>query len=129
VAFKNIGKQRDILIEHLERVGTRETAGLQRFLEVLGTIAGVSTLLGLLGTISGMIKIFSVISQQSTVNPTALAAGISEALITTFARLVVAIPVIVMHRYLQTKADAYAEEMEEHSVDLMELLTEKAVQH
>lgn len=129
VAFKNIGKQRDILIEHLERVGTRETSRLQRFLEVLGTIAGISTLLGLLGTISGMIKIFSVISTQSTVNPTALAAGISEALITTYAGLVVAIPVIVMHRYLQTKADAYAEEMEEHSVGLMELLTEKGVQH
>ena len=76
-----------------------------------------------------MIEIFSVISMQSTVNPTALAAGISEALITTYAGLVVAIPVIVMHRYLQTKADAYAEEMEEHSVGLMELLTEKAVQH
>jgi biopolymer transport protein ExbB len=41
-----------------------------------------------------MIKIFSVIFTQSTVNPTALAAGISEALITTYAGLFVAIPVI-----------------------------------
>jgi len=76
-----------------------------------------------------MIKIFSVIFTQSTVNPTALAAGISEALITTYAGLFVAIPVIDDASVSVSKADAYVEEMEEHSVGLMESLTENAVQH
>jgi biopolymer transport protein ExbB len=125
VALKNIGKRREIIKEYLEEVGRQETAALERFVEGLGTIAGVSTLLGLLGTISGMIKIFSVISTQAAVNPSSLAGGISEALITTFAGLTVAIPTIVMHRYLQSKADVLILEMEEHSIRLVDLLKEK----
>ena len=77
------GQPRDIVKDHLEEAGRQEAAGLERFVDTLGTIAGVSTLLGLLGTISGMIEIFSVISTQSAVNPATLAGGISEALITT----------------------------------------------
>jgi biopolymer transport protein ExbB len=125
VALKNIGKRREIIKEYLEEVGRQETAALERFVEGLGTIAGVSTLLGLLGTISGMIKIFSVISTQAAVNPSSLAGGISEALITTFAGLTVAIPTIVMHRYLQSKADVLILEMEEHSIRLVDLLKDK----
>ncbi|HWP56398.1 MAG TPA: MotA/TolQ/ExbB proton channel family protein [Candidatus Acidoferrales bacterium] len=125
VALKNIGKRREIIKEYLEEVGRQETAALERFVEALGTIAGISTLLGLLGTVSGMIKIFSVISTQAAVNPASLAGGISEALITTYAGLTVAIPTIVMHRYLQSKADALVLEMEDHSIRLVDLLKEK----
>jgi len=125
VALKNIGRKREIIKEYLEEVGRHETAALEHFVEVLGTIAGISTLLGLLGTVSGMIKIFSVISTQAAVNPGSLAGGISEALITTYAGLTVAIPTIVMHRYLQSKADNMILEMEEHSIRLVDLLKEK----
>jgi biopolymer transport protein ExbB len=83
---------------------------------------GVSTLLGLLGTISGMITIFSVISAQATVNPASLAGGISEALITTYAGLTVAIPSLVMYKYLQSKTTALILEMEQHSIRLVDLL-------
>ena len=62
------GQRRDVVKDHLEEAGRQEAAGLERFVDTLGTIAGVSTLLGLLGTISGMIEIFSVISTQSAVN-------------------------------------------------------------
>jgi biopolymer transport protein ExbB len=125
VALKNIGKRREIIKEYLEEVGRQESASLERFVEGLGTIAGVSTLLGLLGTVSGMIQIFSVISAQTTVNPAALAGGISEALITTYAGLTVAIPTIVMYKYLQSKANALVLEMEEYSIRLVDLLKEK----
>ena len=100
---------------------------LERFVETLGTIAGISTLLGLLGTISGMIKIFSVIATQTVVNPSSLAGGISEALITTLAGLSVAIPTIVMHRYLQTKTGAMTLEMERLSIRFMDLLKDEEV--
>ena len=99
--------------------------GLERFVEGLGTIAGVSTLLGLLGTISGMIKMFAVVSTQTVVNPITLAGGISEALVTTYAGLTVAIPALVMYKYLQSKTNALILEMEDHSIRLVELLKEK----
>jgi len=126
VGIKNFGKRREIIKEYLEEVGRQESASLQRFVEALGTISGVSTLLGLLGTISGMITIFSVISSQAAVNPASLAGGISEALITTYAGLTVAIPSLVMYKYLQSKTDALILEMEQHSIRLVDLLKEDA---
>jgi biopolymer transport protein ExbB len=124
VGIKNFGRPREAIKEHLEEVGRQEGASLERFVEGLGTIAGVSTLLGLLGTISGMIKIFSVISNQAVVNPGSLAGGISEALITTYAGLSVAIPTIVMYKYLQSKSNALILEMERRSIRLVDLLKE-----
>ncbi|MPZ76668.1 MAG: MotA/TolQ/ExbB proton channel family protein [Deltaproteobacteria bacterium] len=125
VGLKNYGKKREIIKEYLEEVGRHESAALERFVEALGTISGVSTLLGLLGTISGMITIFSVISAQSIVNPASLAGGISEALITTYAGLTVAIPSLVMYKYLQSKTTALILEMEQHSIRLVDLLKEE----
>ncbi len=122
VALRVSGQPRGIVKEHLEEAGRQEAAGLERFVDTLGTIAGVSTLLGLLGTISGMIEIFAVISSQTAVNPGTLAGGISEALITTMVGLSVAIPVIVMHRYLLNKANALILEMERLSTRFMDLL-------
>jgi biopolymer transport protein ExbB len=114
-----------VIKETLEEVGRQESAALERFVEGLGTISGVSTLLGLLGTISGMINIFSGISAQTVVNPGALAGGISEALVTTYAGLSVAIPSLVMYKYLQSKTNRLILRMEAHSIRLVELLKEK----
>jgi biopolymer transport protein ExbB len=125
VGIKNFGKKREVIKEYVEEVGRHESAALERFVEALGTISGVSTLLGLLGTISGMITIFSVISAQAVVNPASLAGGISEALITTYAGLTVAIPALVMYKYLQSKTQALILEMEQHSIRLVELLKDQ----
>ena len=122
VGLRVAGQSRDIVKDHLEEAGRQEAAGLERFVDTLGTIAGVSTLLGLLGTISGMIEIFAVISTQTAVNPGTLAGGISEALITTMVGLSVAIPVIVMHRYLLNRANALILEMERLSTRFMDLV-------
>ena len=126
VGVRVAGQRRDVMKEHLEEAGRQEAAGLERFVDTLGTIAGVSTLLGLLGTISGMIEIFSVISTQSVVDPATLAGGISEALVTTLAGLSVAIPTVVMHRYLLNKANALTLEMERLCTRFMDLLSEDA---
>ncbi len=125
IGIKNFGRKREVIKEYLEEVGRQESASLERFVEGLGTIAGVSTLLGLLGTISGMIQIFSVISTQTVVNPGSLAGGISEALITTYAGLSVAIPTLVMYKYLQSKTQTLILQMEEHSIRLVDLLKQK----
>ena len=127
VGIKNFGRRREFIKEYLEEVGRQESASLERFVEGLGTIPGISTLLGLLGTVSGMIKIFSVISAETVVNPQTLAGGISEALITTFAGLSVAIPSLIMYKYLQSRTHSLIMEMEDHSIRLVELLKERGV--
>jgi len=80
-------------------------AYLGRSLNALGTIGVVAPLLGLLGTITGMIRAFDAISRAGVGDPGAVAGGISEALITTASGLIIAIPAIVLHRYLTGRAD------------------------
>jgi biopolymer transport protein ExbB len=125
VGLTNYGKKREMIKELIEEVGRREASLLGKYIESLSTIASVSTLLGLLGTIAGMIKIFSVISSESVVNPSTLAGGISEALYTTAAGLTVAIPTIVFYRYVSGKSNTLVMEMEECSVQMVELIKEK----
>ena len=127
VGINNFGKKREIIKEYVEEIGRQESAALEKFVEALGTISGVSTLLGLLGTISGMINIFSVISSQAVVNPASLAGGISEALITTYAGLTVAIPSLVMYKYLESRVNGLILEMEDYSIRLVDLLKEEEI--
>jgi biopolymer transport protein ExbB len=122
VGIENYGKKRDVIKEKIEEVGRREAASLERYINVIGTIAAVSPLLGLLGTVSGMIKSFNIISMQGVADPASLAGGISEALITTAAGLVVAIPTFVIYRYLSNKADSLILEMEENSIRMVDLV-------
>ena len=123
--IKNNGKRREVIKERIEEVGRREALNLERYVDALATISSISTLLGLLGTIAGMIKIFSVISLQSVVNPSTLAGGISEALYTTAAGLTVAIPTLIFYRYLSSKSNSLIVEMEECSAQMVELIKEK----
>lgn len=76
---------------------------LERNLSLLSTIASISPLLGLLGTVVGMITVFSNIDVNGTANTDLLAAGISEALITTAFGLIIAVPAIVFYRYFEEK--------------------------
>jgi biopolymer transport protein ExbB len=122
VGIENYGKKRDVIKEKIEEVGRREAASLERYINVIGTIAGISPLLGLLGTVSGMIKSFNIISVQGAADPASLAGGISEALITTAAGLVVAIPSFVIYRYLANKADSLILEMEENAIRMVDIV-------
>lgn len=122
IGMKHYDKKREVIKERIEEVGRREASVLGKYLEALATIASVSTLLGLLGTIAGMIKIFSVISMQRVVNPSTLAGGISEALYTTAAGLTVAIPTLVVYRYLSSKSHSLVVEMEAYSARMLDMI-------
>lgn len=95
---------------------------LERYLNALGTIAAVTPLLGLLGTVIGMIKVFTEIMAQGTGNASALAGGIAEALITTAAGLSVAIPALIMHRYLTGRVSEIVLELEHSATRLVDAL-------
>ena len=121
-ALRAKGRSRDQIKTAVEEAGSRESAPLERYLGLLGTIATISPLLGLLGTVLGMIEAFTVIATQGMGTPATLGGGISEALITTAAGLSVAIPVILLHKYLTSRLDRIVLEMEASSLRLVDLL-------
>ena len=94
--------------KELSVIGTRQVREIEKGLSWLSLIATIAPLLGLTGTVTGMIKAFMVIADSSSVNPSMLAGGIWEALITTAAGLLVAIPVHIGHHYLEKQADDIA---------------------
>ena len=79
-------------------------------------------MLGLLGTVIGMIKVFSAITTQGVGNPSALAGGISEALITTAAGMAVAIPTLMAYRYFRGKVNMLVLRMEQQALRMVEVL-------
>ena len=113
---------REITRESIEDVGRHVTAQLERNLTTLGTIAAIAPLLGLLGTVIGMIKVFAVITTEGVGNPETLAGGISEALITTAAGLLVAIPSLIFYRYYRGKIGSLVVDMEEQAMKLVDIL-------
>ena len=118
----NRNHSREIMKEAINDVGRQVVAGLERYLNTLGTIASVSPLLGLLGTVFGMIDIFTVIIDAGVGNPGVLAGGISEALLTTAAGLTVAIPSLMFHRYFNGRVNQFALAMEEEALNLVEVI-------
>lgn len=113
---------RDVMKESIAESGRQITHKLERFLNTLGTIANITPLLGLLGTVLGMIKVFAAIVSHGVGDPTILADGISQALITTAAGLTVAIPCVIFHRYFDGLVDAYVINMEEESLKLISVI-------
>jgi biopolymer transport protein ExbB len=113
---------REVMKESIQEAAAHVVHDLERYLNTLGTIAAIAPLLGLLGTVVGMIKVFAEIMTQGTGNASALAGGISEALITTAAGLTVAIPALVMHRYFTGKIDGIVVELEQETIKLVDAL-------
>jgi len=118
-ALANRHRTRDVIKEAVEDTGRHVVHELERFLNVLGTIAGISPLLGLLGTVIGMIRVFSAIMIHGVGNANELAGGISEALITTAAGLTVAIPSYAFYRYFRGVVAEYVVSMEEQAISLI----------
>lgn len=112
---------REIMKECIEEAASRVIHELERYLNALGTIAAMAPLLGLLGTVFGMIQIFSAFMGDGMANAPMLAGGISKALITTAAGLIVAIPSVFFHRYLLRRVDELVIAMEQEAIKLVEV--------
>ena len=111
----------DELREILEDTGRLQLMGLQRGLPALGTIVAGAPLLGLLGTVIGMIKIFSVVATAGSGITEALSSGISQALITTATGLVIAIPALFVHSYLESRALTILADIEAQILSLIHI--------
>tara|TARA_B100001113_G_C21080626_1_gene609747 strand:- start:991 stop:1587 length:597 start_codon:yes stop_codon:yes gene_type:complete len=101
IKYKNL--PRENLESKIEEKALEVKYNLERRLSMLGTIATISPLLGLLGTVVGMITAFTGLTETSGANPDLLAAGISQALITTAFGLLIAVPGLVLHKYFEQK--------------------------
>ena len=112
------------LKEILEDTGRLQLMGLQRGLPALATIVAGAPLLGLLGTVIGMIKIFSVVATAGSGITEQLSSGISQALITTATGLVIAIPALFTHSYLESRAVSILSDIEAQILDFLHLVRE-----
>ncbi len=122
-ALANEKSPREVIKDAVEDAGRAVTLELERFLNMLGTIATVSTLMGLFGTIVGMIEIFG--SQSPTGgggNPSQLAHGISVALYNTLFGIGVAIPAVIFYRHFRNRVDVLVVDMESQAIRLVEII-------
>ncbi len=118
----NRHRDRLVMIEAIEDAGRHVMHDLERYLNPLATIASISPLLGLLGTVMGMIRTFRAVTISGIGDPSALAGGIAEALVTTAAGLIVAIPSLVAYRYFRGKVDGLIVDMEKQSLRLVQAI-------
>lgn len=118
----NRNYDREVMKESIEESGRHVVHELERFLNSLGTIAAITPLLGLLGTVIGMIQVFTDLTTHGAGDVSSLAGGISQALITTAAGLVVAIPSLMFYRYFRGRIDELVIIMEQEAIKLIEVM-------
>ncbi len=120
-------RSRQEIRESIEDAGHQEVPRLEKHLSLLATIAHIAPLLGLLGTVTGMVRAFQIIQEKSAsfnpVSPGDLAGGIWEALLTTVAGLIVAIPTVVLYNYLVNRVDEFVLEMERSATEVTNILS------
>ena len=117
-----------IIRDVLEETGRQEATRLTRRLGVLETVAAVSPLLGLLGTVLGMIRVFGTISAAGLGNPETLSSGISEAMVTTAAGLIIGIPALVAYNWLNGRADRIIFDLEYYSSKVLDTLRRRQIE-
>ncbi|BDA77182.1 biopolymer transporter [Leptospira kobayashii] len=103
----------EIFASGVEREASEVITLLEKGLTVLSAVSTIAPLVGFLGTVSGMINAFDAIANADQVNAKVVAGGIKEALITTAAGLIVAIPAMTFYQYLQGKVGFFTSEVEE----------------
>lgn len=111
----NAGAGLDYMTLQMQSRASTQIHRLEKNLNLLGTIGNIAPLLGLLGTVLGIIQSFLAVNAGGATDPALLAGGISQALITTAAGMLVAIPALVAYRYYQRKVLDLAVEMEEQA--------------
>jgi biopolymer transport protein ExbB len=125
-ALENREQPVERIEEKMEAVLVRELPRYSHNLDLLATLAALMPILGLLGTVTGMISTFHVIALKGTGDAQAMAGGISEALITTQAGLVTAVPIIVGHSILVGRLKKITHQTRDACMRLLDHLKDSA---
>jgi len=128
VGIENRQHSPGVIKDSITDAANMEIPRMERYLSFLGTIAHISPLLGLLGTVTGNIRAFGVLGnfQGAGGNPALLARGIAEALLTTAAGLIVAIPAVIFYNYLVNKVNHSIIRLENRVSEMVLLLKGEA---
>lgn len=120
--IRKLGEPAEAVEKRIQETGQAEIQRLRKYLRSLSVIAAIAPLLGLLGTILGMITAFETVaaSPDSLGRTELLAKGIYEALITTAAGLIVAIPVVISYHWFAAKVDRMVLEMDATVIEFVE---------
>jgi len=124
-ALKNRNLPLDQVESRVETVMLKELPILNKFLNTIATLGSLMPILGLLGTVTGMIATFQVIALKGTGDAQAMAHGISEALITTQAGLVAALPILLGHNLLNNRLNSIAAEVRGSTARVLEFIQKK----
>lgn len=116
------GRTIETIEKRITEAGEHEVLRLRKYLRSLSVIAAVSPLLGLTGTIFGMIRAFQTVafSGEALGKTEQLAGGIYEAMVTTAAGLIVAIPALIFYNLISAKIDRLVAEMDRASIEFAE---------
>ena len=124
VAMNNRHLPKDDLWTVLDVTGRLEKIHLQKYMQTLAFLGGVSIIIGLLGTVSGMFISFGAVWRTDRPDTAiTVARGISYALLTTAAGLIVALPSMIGYSYFMAKANSMINEMTRHSYSLVRFFT------
>ena len=116
---ENEGVDSETLQLKIDEAILKEQPSINRFIGFIKIISMVAPLLGLLGTVIGMIVTFQAITLFGTGDPKTMAGGISQALITTVLGLVVAIPTVLLHYFVNSRAQGIMQILNEQSGGLI----------
>lgn len=121
--LERLGRPISEIQDAVQAAGKHEAFELEKRTDILASIAGIAPMLGFLGTVTGMIRAFQQIQNlQGNVNPSVLAGGIWEALLTTAAGLVVGILAFFFYNLLLTRIKRLINDMERSATDFIDLL-------
>ena len=126
-ALEKAGQGTEVMEDAIVRSGASELAFLDRGMALLAGLTTVAPFFGFLGTVTGMIGAFQAVAALGEVEPTVVASGISEALITTQAGLIIAAPLAIVHILLSSRVNGYLRDMETASTELLEFMATKQV--
>ena len=113
--FKRVAGHMESLEERMYVALSQQKLLLEKNLSVLGTVAAIAPLIGLLGTVWGIMRAFHDMALTGSAAPTVVAAGVAEALITTAAGLVVAVPALVLFNHFTRRMNVMLTVAENHS--------------
>lgn len=121
VMIASLGDRTDaeLLEARLDEAVLRELPAIERGQSIIKLLAGIAPLMGLLGTVTGMIATFQAITAFGSGDAKLMAAGISQALITTVLGLVVAVPLLLLHSWVASRSRELVHILDEQSAGII----------
>ena len=125
--LERLGRPIAEIQDAVNAAGKHEAYELEKRTDLLASIASIAPMIGFFGTVTGMIKAFQEIQNlQGNVNPSVLAGGIWEALLTTAAGLLVGILAVFFYNLLLNRINRLVNDMERSATAFIDLLQEPA---